>query len=408
MNLLDIAQSKQDELGKIASNAVFYLLKDENGCLKLKLHKPLDKDPDIVCRFKKLGEMCEALTHPRILKPLEYQEDDEGGFWTIEQADVTSLYTMLRNTPGQIANELWKEQLIAQLMDCVDFLHRREAIAVELSFNSILVTTDNNHNVRLLPPCSGFLEKRDVIWTSKKDFLAPELLNPVDQTRCIDIYGIGYIISHLYPMADMPYKYKRAVEIATTERVDKRFDTVGEMIRYMQKQQKSGMRKSMFMTMAIVLLFSGIIMWGLMPNEEKTQQTYLENESDLYKDSVNNEEKLMDEVEKYLRDTTYMNSDTAFTLSDQIKERQRERMRKAAQVFRMEFSKHALPLVRKIYQPELMNGSQNTYEENAKNISVELQQLQVRLANQYQIEPSTATRIAGEVIQELADQCTKK
>ena len=403
MNLLDIAQNQAAESGKIASNAVFYLQQDQDEQLKIRLHQPLCHDADILDTFRHLDRETETLTHPRFLKLDHYTEDLDGGYWTVQETGIHSLADTLRKEPGLIANEGWKEQFIGQMLDCIDFLHRRNLWAVEISFNSLLVTDKDAHDLKMLPPCSSFVPFKGKIWTETKEYLAPEVTNPMEVDRRADIFGIGYMLKNLHPFGDIPLKYRKTALHASNERIEKRFETIGELTRFMEEQKKHGAMRSTLGAILFALCILGLFIWSFSGDDSAKDSGHdKQNTKALASDSTE-EKSLMDEVERYLSDSTSLSADTTYSLSEAKKAEQKALMEKATLVFEQKFRAQALPIIRKIYDPELMKADEAQYAEQTRKLSKELQDLKDRLATQYQIDPTTATRISGEVTRELAN-----
>ncbi|MCF0196462.1 MAG: hypothetical protein HUK03_04385 [Bacteroidaceae bacterium] len=391
------------EPGKVASNAIMYLTYDEEGRGFLRLRKPLFRNTDIVQAFKRMGEVMERLSHPHFITLDTYLPDEEGGAWRVAQEGLLSLANQLTATPGLIADEQWKDKFIRSLLQTVEYTHRRELFMVDMSLDSVMVSGRADHRLYLLPPCSEFLFCKDQIWKTPTDYLAEEVLNTMEVDKRADIYAIGRIISKLYHYTGVPYLYRKAVKRAIIGRADNRAETIGELNRLIESGAKGNTLQVVGTTIVILALAIVLGVWFFDDGTDTRAPQPDDIRPEAYNDSLY-EERLRNEVESYLNDTTYLLQDTAYTLSEEMKAKQRENIEKTQEVFRREFTRRATPCLKRIYGKDAFRQDSTNFEKIVREESAKLQKMQIQLAEQYGLEIGTANRISGEVINQLSEE----
>lgn len=399
---------------RIAQSSLFLLVRDRQRRLCLRLQERLCHEPEIVDTFRHLDEGTANTASARILKLDSYHEDADGGYWLLADENVLSLNAFLRQKPNALSDEPWKEQIVSQLISCVEFLQKRSALELELNLQSVLVTTLGGHNVRLLPPCHSFLPFKDVIWRNAADHLAPELTGSDIVTSRADIYAVGYLIKALYPTGGLPFALARTVEGALAHDPEKRFRTAGDMNRFMEARRKTARLRSYAATSGIVVALLAIFAWALLSDDPQQQMPdYQENSSDMYADSLSSEERFMDEVRSCLNDTTqtafeeYEDYDTTDTYSPTSHMRQRPGFQKDLEEFKAEFTMQATPIIKRNYDSKLMDGDKDAYQQNAQRLSLQIQQLQTTLAEKHQIDPTTANTACSAIVKRISEKCLK-
>ena len=83
-----------------------------------------------------------------------------------------------------------------------------------------------------------------------------------------------------------------------------------------------------------------------------------------------------------------------------MKQYQRQMMQMASEKFRAAFKIQAKPILTNMYTEENMK-SQEKFLRVSNEANTKLVKIQESLTKQYQLDPSTATRIAGEVYDEI-------
>lgn len=322
--------------------------------------------------------------------------------------------------PDLRLDEKWVDQTISNLIEVTEYANNQRQVQLELTPNSILISKDAKSRVVLMPPLTDFIPLKKEIWPEPNEQLAPEIFNIEEPDQHADIYGIGRIIQYLYPYPSLPYKYASLVKSAIGERVDKRPGTLTDVQSSIKKKGRNGALAQILVTLLVV---SGIIAILLLYPWENNQEhefrdlkgadTTLFDDGYLTKSNsldplVNTDIQTASEAEKarmlenYLNDSTYMSMDTAYSLSPEMKEYQREMMKMAEEKFRTAFKVQARPILAKVYTKQNLNN-QEVFLQKSAEANEQLVNIQQSMAKQYQIDPTTANRIISEVYDEVVE-----
>lgn len=424
MKLEEIARNNQREPGRVASNELMYLAYDEMGQGILRLRTPFYRDPEIVAIFQGLGDLMERIGHPRFISLQAYIPDAEGGRWYVANEGLRSLAVQLQATPSLIANPEWKSKLIDDLMNATDHLHRRELMAVDLSLESVMVTGSKEHRLFLLPPCSPFLFAKQEIWKTPRAYLPEELQNTLEVDKRADLYGIGYIIKKLYFNESIPHIYSRMVKSATNGRIDRRPESVDAMRRMMKDSARSKIITTILTAIVGTLILGILVGWFLNEPEPTNNLPKPGGQTDsIPKDALDatigdkrdvfdnasiyddpQEAAIRERAHSYLADTVYLDQDTAYSLSPETMQRQRDGIIATQNVFKIDFRREALVHVKRMYGGDAMSRDIDLYNEIIREESQELQDIAIRLSEKYGLELSTGNNLADEVVRELTNE----
>ena len=134
------------------------------------------------------------------------------------------------------------------------------------------------------------------------------------------------------------------------------------------------------------------------PSMDPLVNTSMEALSDAERDRMLN---------NYLNDSSYLSLDTAVTLSPERREYEKKMMKVAAEKFRDKFRQQAMAILTGVYTDENL-VDQKTFMDASMAANQQLVLLQDALARQYQLDPSTAVRIAAEVQDEVIEKIKRK
>lgn len=431
MKLASLASRNYAEPGRIAFNAAMYIaIEEHNGkeMLVCRPHAHFLENEAFMRIFAQQGKATESFTTHRCLRYLDYGQDDRGPFWFMTPGKYISLAQLMVDKPNIRLEEKWVDSTINELLDVTQYLNNNGYSTLELTPHSVMVTKDAKNLVTLMPPLTDFLPLKNEIWEESDERLAPELFNVEEPDQRADLYGIGRIIQFLHPYPTLPYKYSALVKSVTGERVDTRPTSAAAMQSKINVRGKSSAVGRIAASVAVVLaLFALLIFYPWsddpQPNIEAINgvdstlfdDDYLngKQKQDSYDPLVNTDITSASEAEKerlldeYMHDSTYMSMDTAVSLSPEMKEHQRQMMILAAQKFRTAFKIQARPILEGVYTKANLKD-QETFMTASQLANEQLLRIQDALCNQYQIDPTTATRISGEVIDEVAEALKKK
>lgn len=423
MKLEYIANQNTVEQGRIAYNSAMYIAMKKQDGIQLLVCRPrqhLLGNERFMAIFAEQNKVTETFTTTQCLRYMAYEEDEQGPYWIMSTGKFTSLAQLMIDKPEKRLEETWLDNAIQTLIEAVEYVNKLQHYAIELTPNSILVTKDSSHTLVLMPPLTDFIAIKEDIWTKEDEQIAPELFNIEVPDNRTDIYGIGRIIQYLYPYSTLPYKYSAIVEKAVCERVDRRPTDASSLQQVIKTRTKRSNISRIVISVSAVLAFFALLL--LYPwQEEKTYefQDLIGADSTLFDDGVLTKSNSLDPLvntdiqsaseaekdrmlESYLNDSTYMSMDTAYSLSPEMKQYQREMMQIANEKFRTAFKIQARPILQKVYTKENFE-SQEKFLKESTEANKHLLNIQMSLAKQYKVDVNAANRIASEVYDEVVN-----
>lgn len=138
------------------------------------------------------GEICMELKHPHIVKTFEYGVSTQGEpFLVMELVDGVGLNFMIETkSPKMRGHEI---ELLAQLADALDYLHKNKYIHRDLCPRNVMVT--NEGSVKLIdfgltiPYTPDFCGPGNR--TGTPDYLAPEVIRRQSTDHRVDLFALG-------------------------------------------------------------------------------------------------------------------------------------------------------------------------------------------------------------------------
>lgn len=431
MKLASIANRNYSEPGRIAYNAAMYVAVEQHQgkeMLVCRPHAHLVGEEAFMGIFRQLGSITEPYTSPRCLRCITLASDERGEFWIMTPGKYTSLAQLMVDNPNARLEQKWTDNIIAQLIETAQYLHNLDQQAWELTPQSILVTKGGINQIALMPPLSVFMPVKSLLYDTPDESVAPELFNTEEPDQRTDMYGIGRIIQYLHPYPSLPFKYSAPTKKAVSEKMSDRPTRAEQMLDTINTRGKGGKITHVIVSVAAVLAIIALLLFFPWTNDNEIDIKNLVNPDSLkaerfddsYLTGANSLDPLVNTniesateaekdrmLERYLHDSSYLSMDTAASLSPQMKEYQKQMMVLAAEKFRARFKQQARATLAKVYTKENM-ASQEKFLEESKIANEQLVRLQDVLATQYQVDPTTAIRIAGEVQDEVIEEIKKK
>ncbi len=421
MNLSHLTHKNYAEPGRIAFNAAMYLAIEEHNGKEMLVCRPhpqfLDNE-EFMTIFSQQGQTTESFTNPHCLRYVTYEADERGHYWLMTPGKYISLAQLMIEKTEKRLDEKWVDTTLSELMSTVQYVNNLQHIQAELTPQSILVTKASPNSVVLMPPLTDFMSLKKAVWVNENEQIAPELYNIEEPDQRADIYGIGRIIQYLHPYPKLPFKYSNLVKKAVSERVDNRPLNVPALKDSIKTRATGGRIAHIVISVAVTLaIFALLLLYPWEPEKKYDFQDLLANDSTLFDDGalsrdhftdplVNTDISSASEAEKermlddYLHDSIYMSMDTSFSLSPEMKQYQRQMMQMAAEKFRAAFKTQARPILQAMYTEENLE-SQEKFLKASNEAHDQLVKIQESLTKQYQLDPSTSVRIAGEVYDEI-------
>ena len=223
----------------------------------------------------------------------------------------------------------------------------------------------------------------------------------------------------------MPFQYNAPTHKALSPQKEKRPASPAQMLTSIQSRRRGGALTHIVVSVTAVLALAALIFFFPWAEDEPLDlKTVMAKDSLLLNDSlltsqpsmdplVNTSMEALSDAERdrmlnnYLNDSSYLSLDTAVTLSPERREYEKKMMKVAAEKFRDKFRQQAMAILTGVYTDENL-VDQKTFMDASMAANQQLVLLQDALARQYQLDPSTAVRIAAEVQDEVIEKIKRK
>ncbi|MBR4775005.1 MAG: protein kinase [Bacteroidales bacterium] len=239
-------------------------------------------------------DLARELQHPFISSAFSFWEESPvGPAILMEYVDGVTLRTFAASQPSPPL----RKKVLAQVLDAIEYLHRKGMLHNDIKPENILVTAIGN-DVKIID--FGYAEK-DADYLNKRlggtvGASAPEVFEGADgtsSTAAADIYSLGGIIQLLFPR-----RYRPIVNKCRKENPRDRYPDVASLRRAIARRNR---RPFLFAAAAIILCLIGIAMIPNLVREQKLQEK---------------EEVTLSRVDQIREDLTVFYQQAADTLED--------------------------------------------------------------------------------------------
>ena len=431
MKLVNLATQKNAASGRIAHNAAMYLCMEEHDGKEILVCRPqpsMVQNESFMDIFQRLGTLTENITSPQILQCLSLEHDEKGFFWRMSAGRYHSLAQTMVNKPQLRTDFQWIDRNIQELIEATQRAHDTGHQLWELTPHSIMVSRDTHGHIALMPPLSPFLPIKEVLYPTPTETVAPELYDTTSEAvpdARTDLYGIARIIEYLHPSTALSFQYKAPTQRALNTSMEKRPASSKQMLSSIRtRRRQSAVTHSIVSVLAVLGFASLFFFYPWSDDEPLDLKTVMARDSLLLNDSlltnpasidplVNTNLETLNDAERermlsqYLNDSSYLSLDTAATLSPERREYEKQMMKVAAEKFREKFRQQATAILKGVYTDENLSD-QKIFMDASMTANQQLVLLQDALARQYQLDPSTAVRIAAEVQDEVIENIKRK
>lgn len=169
--------------------------------------------------LRKEFRIAVELDHPGIVHTLDFGYMPEiGEYIQMEYVDGRTMSEWLSENPNQSA----RKRVMIQLLEAMDYLHRKQILHRDLKPANILITR-NGDNVRLID--FGIADADDYVVLKQPGgtygYIAPEVVEHRDVDCRADIYALGKIMRLLFP-----YRYQRIAAKCCRQDRERRYQNV--------------------------------------------------------------------------------------------------------------------------------------------------------------------------------------
>ena len=184
---------------KIASGGMGDVYKAKHTVLETKvaiksLHSDLVNDEDFRKRFRKEARIQSRLSHPNIVKLIDFQERSDGLFLIMEYVDGKQLNHYIQNDSGPIPE---KEliPLFLKVLSAIKYAHSKKLVHRDIKPSNILVCPDGNVKVIDFGIAKSGEEDTGLTKTGIQvgtvSYMSPEQVNAEKLDILTDIYSLG-------------------------------------------------------------------------------------------------------------------------------------------------------------------------------------------------------------------------
>lgn len=219
-----MAQELNEHQG--GTSMVYLTIMDGRRVLVKKLRPEFADDQFYRDMYRKEYELGSELSHPNLVVYRKMVESSEGLMIALDYVDGLTLEEILESEPQYFHRKSNLAKMVEQLLSCLDYLHQRQVVHLDLKPSNIMIT-NLNADVKVLD--LGFCYS-DTFHTSpgySPQYSAPE---QADKSRyhevgtCSDIYAVGRLLLEIEKTAGkkLPRPYHRLMERCLENEVAKR------------------------------------------------------------------------------------------------------------------------------------------------------------------------------------------
>ena len=413
MNYSQLPQAKGLTPQALGQNTIGFIATEQIEGKWTTIFRPRDyrvNDKPFMKRFAGMASSAAAISSPYIMRPTQYVADESGGYYAFDSTRYITLRQLLSEKPGIVADEMWTADFLDTLLTALGHLHSKGLLAVELTPTSILVGKMPPHKLMLMPPASDFTDIRRDVWTREDGFIAPEVFADDMQTVIdarADIYGAARIMEHIFHLSEVPPELRTFIKACTQADPAARpadIEAARRLLKRAKRCHRFVNRSLAVLTAAVIV---GLLAWGLgTPDDEMPFKEPDHISRDTFGLHLRSDESLVPEHDSDIfdDDSIFRLQDTATSLSPERKAAVRRRMKAAEKQFKQQYERVAVAILTPVYTSRNLHGDQQNFMLLSTQAMQRLQDLAISMQKQYDLDPTTAEALAGQVIEKVTDR----
>ena len=413
MNYSQLPEAKGLTPQALGQNAIGFIATEQVDGKWATVFRPRDyrvHDKPFMKRFTETAKLTAPVSNPCIMRPADYVSDDHGGYYAFGPARYITLRQLLTEKPGIVADEIWTAEFIDSLLTALDHLHRKGLLAIELTPTSVLVGKLPPHKLMLMPPASPFADIRRDVWTREDGYVAPEVFDDDPQTLIdarADLYGAARIVEHIYQFSEVPAELRTFIQACTQANPAARpadVNAARHLLKKAQRRHKLINRSFAILTAAVIV---GLLAWGLgAPDGEMPFKEPDHVSTDSFGLLLKSDESLVPAQTRDIfdNDSIFLLEDTSISLSPERKAAERRRLKAAEKQYKQQYERVATAILTPVYTSRNLHGDQQNFMLLSTQAMQRLQDLAISMQKQYQLDPTTAEALAGEVIEKVTNR----
>ncbi|MGL4851036.1 MAG: protein kinase domain-containing protein [Phocaeicola sp.] len=347
--------------------------------------------------FKAQAALEESWSHPNLFSCLGTLELE--GDWVILYAykSAAPLHRAILEDSSNLREPKMCQWVMHQLLNAVEYIHQQGALHANIRPENIYIEPKTGQ-LKLVNSAQCYLHTSPSFLLIHTTYTAPELVNEAaSHSLTTEIYSIGKIMEFLYSYSKVSLGLNRIIKRATHSNPSKRYRSINELRKALQKAHywDWGVRGVKIAACAgiVALLSYG---FGNKPDSEENLLFFEESRLTQEEKKRSEEAITTDYLSPFVEQTTHTPSPENGELN--------EEKQMGIKLFRKEFKRAAIPVIQRIYTPQLMNGSEQSFQEESLDGFAELDRVQRQLSEELGISLREATTIATEVISELTQE----
>ena len=242
----------------------------ENKVAIKSLHAPLVKDEDFRKRFRKEAKTQWKLSHPNIVKLIDFQEQKDGLFLIMEYVEGKQLNDYISKDSGPIPEDKLIP-LFIQILSAIKYAHNKGLVHRDIKPANVLITPSGDAKVLDFGIAKQSAEDSGLTKTGVQvgtvSYMSPEQVRAEKVDKLSDIYSLGVtlfqmavgkapyagqtnqfniqldIVSNPFPKARSHYpsvsdKIEAIIEKATQKKKSDRFQSCEDFIKSLETSSK--------------------------------------------------------------------------------------------------------------------------------------------------------------------------
>jgi len=182
--------------------AVVYKAEDAilGRCVALKtLHRRYAEEPSFRSRFKQEARVMASLDHENIVKVYDICQEGDVPFIVAEYVEGQDVGSVLKGTPEGRLGERFTRGVVGQLLEALEYAHRRGVVHRDVKLSNILITREGAVKVADFGIARLVEEKEagrpgEIIGSAR--YMSPEQLRGEETTPRSDLYSVGILLYH--------------------------------------------------------------------------------------------------------------------------------------------------------------------------------------------------------------------
>ena len=279
--------------GVMGESSLFRIYKARHGTKYVILKCPVKPETIYIEMLRREYEISYTLSHPCVVNILGFEENTEvGPALVMEYIDGVTLDEFMRTRPSRQQSR----QVLDDILDGVDYLHKRGIVHNDLKPSNIIITSSSRAKIIDF----GFSSSEDSAYSGVRGgsdgYTAPEILRG-EKSMCpaSDIYSVGKIMKY---MGTGP---SSVIRRAVSEESSRRFQSVGDLRKVIRK------RRLILFSTTMLTIAAVLITLMLMRSSAKPEQLIAEHKESAASQRIEEAmiyiesqyRKALDEIDRY-------------------------------------------------------------------------------------------------------------